>query len=187
MSDYQQPQYGPPQGLVPPPPQGFQQPYPGQQPFAAQQGYGPPPTHWERPFAPLRTRPVGTTILLYIVTFGIYGLVWNYKVHNELPRRPGTDDTPGMAIGMFFVPFFNLYWMFRIYLRLSDRLNLLAAETSAPVPPVKRGLALAFCICVLIPYVGILPAIICQIIWWVQAQETMNRLAATWGTDRMAA
>lgn len=34
-----------------------------------------------------KRRSFGVVVLLYLVTFGIYGLVWNYKAHHEVFRQ----------------------------------------------------------------------------------------------------
>lgn len=36
-----------------------------------------------------RVRPTGLSILLFVVTFGIYGLVWWYLVHDEMRKHSG--------------------------------------------------------------------------------------------------
>jgi hypothetical protein len=36
-----------------------------------------------------KVRPTGLAMLLFVVTFGIYGLVWWYLVHDEMKRHSG--------------------------------------------------------------------------------------------------
>jgi hypothetical protein len=36
-----------------------------------------------------KVRPTGLAMLLFVVTFGIYGLVWWYLVHDEMKRHTG--------------------------------------------------------------------------------------------------
>src|SRR3954454_11654984 len=36
-----------------------------------------------------KVRPTGLAILLFFVTFGIYGLVWWYLVHDEMKKHSG--------------------------------------------------------------------------------------------------
>jgi hypothetical protein len=51
-------------------------------------------------------RSTGTCILLYIVTFGIYGLYWYYKVHEDMKRHSGTGLGGGLALVLaFFIGF----------------------------------------------------------------------------------
>lgn len=49
-------------------------------------------------------RSTGTCILLFIVTLGIYGLVWYYKSHDEMKRYSGEGLGGGLALVIgFFV------------------------------------------------------------------------------------
>jgi hypothetical protein len=48
-------------------------------------------------------RSTGTCILLFFVTFGIYGLVWYYSVHEEMKRHSGNGLGGGLALVIAFV------------------------------------------------------------------------------------
>ena len=52
---------------------------------------------------PGRVRPTGTSILLFVVTFGIYGLVYNYQVHDEMKRHSGRGLGGGLALLLTFL------------------------------------------------------------------------------------
>lgn len=83
------PGYGPPPyGSPPPPPYGYGAPPPG---FAA--WWGPPG----------RIRPTGKSILLFFVTFGIYGFVYNYSVHSEMKAHSGRGIGGGIALLLTFL------------------------------------------------------------------------------------
>jgi hypothetical protein len=43
-------------------------------------------------------RGVGSVILLTMVTFGIYGVYWNYKTFDELHRHRGEGVTGGVGV-----------------------------------------------------------------------------------------
>src|SRR3954463_1497939 len=59
-----------------------------------------------------KPRPIGLTILLTIVTLGIYGLYWTYVTFEELKQHngKGIGGVVGLIIGIFvgFVNFFIL-------------------------------------------------------------------------------
>lgn len=41
-------------------------------------------------------------MLLFVVTFGIYGLYWNYVVHDEMRRHKGQGLGGGLALVLSF-------------------------------------------------------------------------------------
>ena len=63
----------------------------------------------------MSTNPVGKTrnaavvILLGIITFGIYFIVWYYKINNEVKHHDTNQHfSPGLATGALFIPLVNL-------------------------------------------------------------------------------
>jgi hypothetical protein len=67
---------------------------------------------------------------LCIITLGIYGLVWIYNVHKEVRdhSRNGYEISPGLALGLCFVPIFNLVWMCIILAKLVKKINQMQTE-----------------------------------------------------------
>lgn len=90
----------PPYG-APPPPYGAPPPPYGPPGY----GYGQPgwsgPAYYFGP--PGRIRPTGTSILLFIVTLGIYGFIYNYQVHDEMKRHSGRGIGGGIALLLTFL------------------------------------------------------------------------------------
>jgi hypothetical protein len=78
----------------PPPPPG---PPPAYQ--AAAPAYAAPPAAWGPPGKP---RSIGISILLAIVTLGIYALVWVYKTHDEMKRHCGQGIGGGLGFVIYF-------------------------------------------------------------------------------------
>lgn len=72
-----------PPATYPPPPAGY--------PPAA---YGPGPIG--------QIRSTGTSILLFIVTFGIYGYFWIYSVHEEMKLHRNAGLGGGLALLLWF-------------------------------------------------------------------------------------
>jgi hypothetical protein len=52
---------------------------------------------------PGQIRGTGVTVLLCLVTFGIYSYVYNYKVHDEIKRHSGLGLGGGIALLLTFV------------------------------------------------------------------------------------
>lgn len=107
-----------------------------------------------------RPRSTGVTMLLYVVTVGIYGLIWFYRSHADLRRHDVAALGGGYALLLAFVPcalfFVTPHEVGQAYVRAGRR---------APVSAVT-GLWL------LLPVVG-------GIVWFVQTNRALN---AYWST-----
>jgi hypothetical protein len=71
-------------------------------PPAAAAGYGVPgyPT---QPGPPGKPRSIGTSILLAIVTLGIYSFVWTWKTHEEIKQHSGVGVGGPVGFIIYFV------------------------------------------------------------------------------------
>ncbi|RKS68933.1 uncharacterized protein DUF4234 [Actinomadura pelletieri DSM 43383] len=131
------------------PQQGQGQPYqqaPSQQ-QAYQGGYAPAPHQQQAPAAAAvgagvnmkRRNPLGVWLGLPIITFGIYGLVWFYKVHVELheyDRR--IDNAATNALLSMLLGFLTLgIWPLIMYVKLAGRIS--AAQRAAGLQPSCSG------------------------------------------------
>jgi hypothetical protein len=102
---------------------------------------------------------LGTGVLCFVLAqiFQLMTLHRNWKCLS----LAGATVTPGAAVGLLFVPFFNLYWLFRAYYSLPQEWNRITAayEETRLAPRMPEGLFLAFCITSLVlPPVGIILA-----------------------------
>ena len=103
----------------------------------------------------LTSFPVAAVVLLHYLTLGIFSMIYMGLHHDKLAFVAHDDPTAAKAIGFLFIPFFNLYWIFFFWLRLSDRLNLQFSLRGRPMR-APRGLATATCIVMVIPYINFL-------------------------------
>jgi hypothetical protein len=78
------------------------------------------------------------------VVCAILGLVWIHGVFRDLNRQmfargapPGL--TPAGAVGRFFIPLYNVYWLFAVHLRIGDALRALG-QARAAQPAVLAGI-----------------------------------------------
>lgn len=96
---------------------------------AAPVGYGAPQGASGNGPSGLTRSPVGV-FLLSIVTFGIYGLVWYYKINEELKNfHPSIQVNPlNMILLSLFVPFFFIFSIFYTGQRIQQ------AQTVAGLP-----------------------------------------------------
>lgn len=175
--------------LAGPPPAAAQgawsQPGMGPLGWLPQQVYGKPPgllpfqPEEHGAYASHRLEPFSTAaaIALHFVTFGLFTTIYYGIQHGNLPRIAHDDPSVGKAIGFLFIPFYNLYWIFFFWLRLCDRINLQLALRGLP-PTAPRGLALATCIVMLVPYVGLVSWLVLMPILVANLQSSINQIVA---------
>ncbi len=89
----------------------------------------------------LTSFPTWALVLLSIVTIGIFPTIYLHLKHSQLPTVKHDDPSAGKAIGFMFIPLFNIYWQFFVWLRLVDRVNFQYRLRGQP-SPVARNLAL---------------------------------------------
>jgi Domain of unknown function (DUF4234) len=110
MSDYYQGATGDvPAPPPPPPPYGYAPPVSAPGGYPAPGGYQPAPGGYQpAPYGsyPLAVGPApiggvrstGLAMLLFVITFGIYGIYWFFVVHEEMKRHKGTGIGGGIAL-----------------------------------------------------------------------------------------
>jgi hypothetical protein len=99
----------------------------------------------------------GVSALCFLLS-QIFGMINLYRAWSCLSRAGGTVS-PGLAVGLLFVPAFNVYWMFRVFHGFAREWNYLTQyyEDTRRGPRMSEGLFLAFCIVVLVlPPVGLI-------------------------------
>ncbi|TDC74703.1 DUF4234 domain-containing protein [Actinomadura sp. 7K507] len=82
-----------------------------------------------------RRNPIGAWLGLPIITFGIYGLVWFFKVHNELhayDRRIGNSAVNAL-LSMLFGAITLGIWPLIMWVKLAGRIA--AAQRAAGLAP----------------------------------------------------
>jgi hypothetical protein len=67
--------------------------------------------------------------------------------------------SPGTAVGLMFIPFLNIVWIFFAIAGLARELNLFLQRRGYDARPAAPGLALAQCICLIVPYVNLVTLI----------------------------
>lgn len=113
----------------------------------------------------------GASVLAAPVVF----CVWLYRAWRVASREPD-DPTPGMAVGLMFVPFFNLYWIFKVIPGLSSALQReLQARNPSHNHGAGYGVGIAACVVSLVPYVNLISFIL-FIVWVNLANRAMNQL-----------
>jgi hypothetical protein len=125
----------------------------------------------------LKALPVWAALLAHFATFGMFSLVHMGLQHDRLPQIERDDPSAVKAIGLSFLPYYNLYWVIFNTMRLTDRINLQYRLRGLP-DAVPRGFLLLASIIGVIPYVNVLFGVF---IFWPFAvfhlQRAVNRLA----------
>lgn len=138
-----------------------------QQPGGWPQQVGGWPEHYDAPAGPVgKERSTGLGLLLFVVTFGIYGLYWYFVVHDEMKRhtREGLGGPIALLIAVVVgpaSPFFTSHEVGRLY------------ERRGQEPPVD-GLTGLW----VVP--GFL-LLVLPIVWFVKTNGALN---AYWRTSR---
>jgi len=106
-----------------------------------------------------KIRSVGITILLFIITFGIYYLVWVFKTYKEMKAHSGQGLGGGLGLLIAFIPIASIATYFLLPGEVG---NLYAGEGQAAPVSAMTGFW------VLLPLVG-------GIVWVVKTQGALNR------------
>jgi hypothetical protein len=77
-----------------------------------------------------------------LFAYAIANMVWIYKFWSWLPPEQRYTNlwkkyiSPGTAIGFMFIPYFNIYWLFVVYLGLADIMERMRVQY-----PTQKGSA----------------------------------------------
>jgi hypothetical protein len=109
-------------------------------------------------------------LFLPLVTFGVYGLVWLYKLYSEASlyakKRNGTSITSGGAVvGFLFIPIFNIVWAIMLWFKTPGLVTQMRQADG--VPDNRRGSTGSLGFLMLIPVLG-------GILWTILTQNAMN-------------
>ncbi len=91
---------------------------------------------------------LGAVVLGYILLYRFWALIQDGQART----------TPGLAVGLCFIPFYNIYWVYVAYIGLAKDMNAYCAERNIEGVPVNEQLVLIWYILVLvswIPTIGI--------------------------------
>jgi membrane protein YdbS with pleckstrin-like domain len=107
---------------------------------------------------PGETRSIGLSIVLAIITLGIYPIYWAYKTHEEMKRYSGNGV--GGVIGLVIYLVVGIVTFFIV----PSEVRYLYEELDGSHSPVRGTTGLW----VLLPLVG-------PIVWFVKVQGALNR------------
>jgi hypothetical protein len=79
-----------------------------------------------------------------LLAYGIVGMIWTYKFWSWIPPEQRHTPmwkkyiSPGQALGFMFIPYFNIYWMFVLYLGIADILERMRVAYPTEKGPAKN-------------------------------------------------
>lgn len=117
--------------------------------------YGPPPTTYSGAVG--QTRSTGISILLFIVTLGIYGWVYYFKTHEEMKQHSGQGL--GGAIALILAIFVAIVLPFTMASEVGNLYKRAGRE--APVSGVTG-------LWILLPLAG-------GFVWFIKTNGALNR------------
>ncbi len=89
--------------------------------------------------------------------------------------------TPEKAVGFVFIPFYQLYWIFKAWYGFARDCNSYTARHLIKAPKMKEGHFLAFCIlfvCINVPYVAYLAGIPFIVMIAITSSQTIKAVNA---------
>ncbi len=119
--------------------------------------------------------PALAVSLLFGIPAMIFWCMWLHRSWSAVPPEH-RSTTPGRAVGFLFIPFFNLYWIFRAIPGLSASIRrATAAVAPQRASSASYGLGIAAAVVALIPYVSIVVWLL-FLLWLIFANVEKNRL-----------
>lgn len=97
-----------------------------------------------------------------MLVFAVSLAVMIYRMWSAI-QDGSTRVSPGKALGFLFIPFFNLYWIFRVLPGFATEYNGYVGRRNLSVPSLGRGPMMTYCVLALtgwIPAVGTLLVLI---------------------------
>jgi len=131
-----------------------------------------------------KIRNPAAAFFLSLITFGIYGLVWLYKIFDEartyVKNRNGVSVTPpGLIIGLMFIPIFNIVWGLMVGFKAPGLVGKMRRADG--VPAHLAGSSGSLGLLLFIPVIG-------GILWITLTQSAINQFwrdaATKQGFDR---
>jgi hypothetical protein len=122
------------------------------------------------------------------VTAIVSFVVFLYKGWNQV-QDGKASQSPGLAVGLLFVPLFNVVWLFFAFWGLAKDANAYLDRYGIDGPQANAGLALTACIlnaCAIVPSIGVLVWLVGLILFMV-AMHSIRTASMTIARAHLAA
>jgi hypothetical protein len=125
----------------------------------------------------LATFPVAVLLLLHYLTAGLFTVFHLSMLHDRIPKLRRDDPSSTVALGLCFVPIFNLYWLGwscrRLCLRVNEQRRLHGLPETSPA-----SLAMPTCLLYGLGLVGAFFSTTVLYVWGVIGSLTLPIFAA---------
>ena len=121
----------------------------------------------------------------------IYGYIILYRAWHIL-QPGGARTTPGAAVGFMFIPLFNLYWVFNVYVGWSTDWNRIRSTYPdlQAAPAASGGMFIAALVClitIILSPIGLILFFICikqqcDVINHIASKHSLGMVSPTTGT-----
>lgn len=80
---------------------------------------------------------------MLLFAYSIANVIWLYKFWSWIPPEQRHTSmwkkyiSPGVALGFMFIPYFNIYWMFVVYLGIADIMERMRVQYPCSKGPAK--------------------------------------------------
>jgi len=126
-------------------------------------------------------------MVLTLIVALVLWLVLLYRAWVVVQPAGQTNVRPAQAVGLLFVPFYNLYWMFVAIAHLPKAMNIALDHYQVPGPRMNPALGFGWCITLLValvPLAGLLAVpvwVVFGILLTVQMQRAMTQILRHFG------
>ena len=120
-------------------------------------------------------------VVMFLVAL-VFCVIWLYQAW-RIVLSDDEDYSPGLMVGLLFVPFFNIYWIFQVVPGLSSALQR-KLNHLAPTRNNSAGWIPGFAACVLaiVPFPPIWAVAVCLFVgWMLLANNAVYRLVRLHG------
>lgn len=135
-------------------------------------------------FSGAQMRRGGESLLLLAMLVFVYVIVVEmilvYKMWAAI-RGEIARTTPGKAVGLLFIPLYNVYWLFQVFPGFAEDYNVYIAKHEINAPRLPDGLFRTYAILTLlslIPILGSLAALIGYVILMVMISQICDAVNA---------
>lgn len=100
------------------------------------------------------TQEAAAALPLPMLVISIVMMIFLYKMWNAI-NDGQTRPSPGAAVGLMFIPFFSIYWIFVVWPGYASQYNAYCQRHGIQAPPLSMGFILCSILLSWIPLVGI--------------------------------